>query len=1023
MFFKNTFKSRLVGSASFAAVLMTALSSTAIAQDGPADDEIIVTGSRIPLDPNLTSPVPVQSLTADDFRLSGEISLADVVNDVPALVSSLTAENSVTGANALNLRGLGANRTLTLVNGRRHVSGFEGSQAVDIGSIPQALVERVEVLTGGASAIYGADAVTGVVNFILKDDFEGLDIDVRGGISDQGDAENFSIRGVVGKNFHQDRGNVTLAVDYIEDSVLFYGDRDFSRNNGIADDNGNPALADDPNAPPRTFLTDPRFSISSGRGLIAFQDFGPSGLDVNNNGTEDCQESAVGRNWLDFGFGGCHVVNDDGSIRPYVDGLIATDFNQFGGDGIANNHDGDTLFPSVDTVTLNLNASYEITPNTEFFFEGKYSSSEASTFTELNGFFDLLPIATDNPFIPDVLQAAADNAGGLYVNRDPRDLVTSEFDTTERETFRLVGGLKGNFGRADSLNFELSANYGEFRADFNDANFLILDRFFAAIDVVDGPNGPVCRSDVDPTATPPGTPFGIPAFSEGIFSFTPGDGQCQPLNVLGGTFSASPEAVNFVTTPVTDKAKLTQTVFSAIVSGDSSEYFTLPGGPIGFAAGLEYREETSRNNVNPFDQGILPQGTPFSPGALVSSVSGNESLGFNGGTSRTLNSEGEYDVTDIFGEIRVPLVTDRKFFRDLSVDGAVRFADYSTSGLATTWKLGASWAVDDSLSFRGTLSEAIRAPSITELFSPQQPIFVRPNDPCDVTIIPTAPNPQLRAANCIAAGLPADFRDPLTARFPGVSGGNPDLDVETAETITIGGVFRPSFVPRLSLTVDYWDVSLDAAIGALTSQQIVNNCYDLSTFPNNFCFLFERNTDPTSPQFNGLTFIETNELNFARSEASGIDFAVNYDFDIAENEIGLRVVGTRQFKLDDFFNPQNLNDVNPALRELQRPKLSGNATVSFKRGAFGASVQGSYQSRQALRGAEIETIETTFGPTNGFSDESYIFDANASYEWSDNFTVYGGVNNFTGEDPFITETAFPSSPRGRYFFGGVRVTY
>jgi len=230
------------------------------------------------------------------------------------------------------------------------------------------------------------------------------------------------------------------------------------------------------------------------------------------------------------------------------------------------------------------------------------------------------------------------------------------------------------------------------------------------------------------------------------------------------------------------------------------------------------------------------------------------------------------------------------------------------------------------------------------------------------------PDPQLRAANCIEAGLPADFRDPLTARFPGVSGGNPDLGVETAETVTIGGVFRPSFVPRLSLTVDYWDVSLDDAIGSLTSQQIVNNCFDLSTFPNDFCALFTRNTDPSSPQFNGLTFVETNELNF-------------------------------------------------------RPKLSGNATVSYRRGPFQAAVQGSYQSRQALRGAEIETIESTFGPTNGFSDESYIFDANASYEWSDNFTVYGGVNNFTGEDPFITETAFPSSPRGRYFFGGVRVTY
>lgn len=1015
-------KSRLIGSASLLAVALSATSVTASAQDNPSD-EIIVTGSRIPIDPNLTSPVPVQSLTADDFRLSGEISLADVVNDVPALVSSLTAEDSVSGANALNLRGLGANRTLTLVNGRRHVSGFEGSQAVDIGSIPQALVERVEVLTGGASAIYGADAVTGVVNFVLKEDFEGLDIDVRAGISDQGDAENLSIRGVIGKNFDNDRGNVTLAVDYIEDSVTFYGDRDFSRNNGVADDNGNPALADDPDAPPRIFLTDPRFSISSGRGLLAFQDFGPSGLDVNNNGVEDCEESSVGRNWLAFGVGGCHVFNDDGSIRPYEDGLVAGFTNQFGGDGIANNHDGDTLFPSVDTVTLNLNASYELTPSLEAFVEGKYSSSQASTFAELNGFFDLLPISTENPFIPDALQATADNAGGLYVNRDPRDLVTGEFDTTDRETIRVVGGLKGEFGRANSLNFELAANYGEFTADSNDANFLLLDRFFAAIDVVDGPNGPVCRSDIDPTATPPGTPFGIPAFDEGIFSFTPGDGQCQPLNVLGGTFSASPEAVNFVTTQVTDTAKLTQTVLSAIVSGDSSEYFVLPGGPIGFAAGLEYRKETSSNTVNPFDQGILPAGTPFTAGALISSVSGNESLGFNGGSSRTLNSEGEYSVTDLFGEIRVPLVTGKKYFEDLSVDGAVRFADYSTLGLATTWKLGANWVLDDSFSMRGTLSQAIRAPNITELFSPEQPIFIRPVDPCDATIIPTAANPSLRAANCAADGIPTDYVDPLTARFAGVSGGNPNLGQETADTLTIGAVFRPSFIDRLSLTVDYWDVSIDNIIANVSAQNIVDQCYDATTFPNDFCANFTRIRDASSPQNLGFNFLRQSTINFARSEADGIDFATNYSFDVANSTIGLRVVGTRQLSLDNFFDPTDLTNVNPELGELNRPKWSGNATVSLENGPFSASVQGSYQSKQTLRGAEIETVVATFGPTNGFSDESYIFDANASYEWNDNFTVYGGVNNFTGEDPFITETAFPSSPRGRYFFGGVRVTY
>lgn len=1004
-----------------AMALAGALSVPAQAQDTTDDDVIVVTGSRIPLDSNLTSPVPVQSLTSEDFRLSGEISLADVVNDVPALVSSLTSENSLTGANALNLRGLGANRTLTLVNGRRHVAGFEGSQAVDIGSIPQALVERVEVLTGGASAIYGADAVTGVVNFILKEDFEGLDVDVRGGISDEGDAENFSIRGVVGKNFAQGRGNVTLAVDYIEDSVLRYGDRGFSRDNRIADDNPNPALATDPDAFPRTILPDPRFSISSDLGLIAFQDFGPSGLDLNGNGIEDCEESSVGQGWLDFGFGGCHVVDADGTIRPFEDGLVARSTNQYGGDGVANTHNLDTLYPSVDTVTINLNGRYDLKPNMTAFFEGKYSSSTASTFAELNGFFDLLPIAADNPFIPDILQARADEGGGLYVNRDPRDLVTGEFDTTERETFRLVGGIEGEFN--NGWTYEVSGNYGEFKADSTDANFLILDRFFAAIDVVSDPvtGQAVCRTDVDPTATPPGTPFGIPAFEEGIFSFTPGDGQCQPLNVLGGPFGASEAAVNFVTTSVTDTATIKQTVLSGIIAGTSEEYFSLPAGPIGFATGVEYRKEESRNRVNAFDRGIVPAGSPFPIGTSVADVSGNQSLGFNGGTSRTLNSGGEYDVVDVFGELRVPLLSEKPFVKDLSIDGAVRYADYSTSGGATTWKVGANWAVDNSLSFRGTLSQANRAPNITELFSPEQPIFVRPDDPCDAAIIQTAPDPAVRAANCAADGLPADFSDPLTARFAGTSGGNPDLDPETADTYTIGGVFRPSFISGLSLTVDYWNVKIDTAIGTLTSQDIVNGCYD-TDLSNPLCDLFTRNADTTSPQFQGFTTIRTNSLNFAKAEADGLDFAGTYDFALGENDIGLRVVGTRQFGLDNFLDPSDLTNVNPALGELQRPKWSGNATVSFARGPFAASVQGNYQSEQALRSVQVETADVTYGPI-GISDDTYIFDANASYEWSENFSFYGGVNNFTGEDPFITETAFPAGPRGRFFFGGVRITY
>ena len=203
-------------------------------------EEVIVTGSRIPVDSNAVSSVPIQAVSEEDIRNSGEINIADIVADIPALVSSLTAENSLTGANSLNLRGLGGSRTLTLVNGRRHVAGFRGSQAVDVGSIPRALVKSVEVTTGGASAVYGADAVTGVVNFILKDDFEGLQIDLSPGRPERGAGETTVLDIAWGTNFADGRGNAVLTVSAEDDGGILYGERSWSRNNGIATTLNNP---------------------------------------------------------------------------------------------------------------------------------------------------------------------------------------------------------------------------------------------------------------------------------------------------------------------------------------------------------------------------------------------------------------------------------------------------------------------------------------------------------------------------------------------------------------------------------------------------------------------------------------------------------------------------------------------------------------------------------------------------------------------------------------------------------------
>ena len=1086
----HTAQRRLMQSAAVSAlVAMGAFTANAQETVDPVEEDavqstIVVTGSRIPQDPNAVSPVPVQSVSDEDFQLSGEINLADVVNDVPALVSSETAENSDDGSNALNLRGMGTNRTLTLVNGRRHVAGFEGDQAVDVGSIPSSLVERVEVLTGGASAVYGSDAVTGVVNFILKDDFEGFELDLSTGMSGEADAEYLNVKLLAGKNFDNERGNLTFAFDFVDDSDLRMGDRDWAANNGRARGQANPALrfqkgditgsmpnfsqyynfdtrggypfgglipsAEDfisayedafgttptltseelalinraATAPSRAILPFPTFSISSNRGVISPGDFGLANLDVDGNGVDDCLDSFVGYNNSlvgsdSFGLaGGCWVVNDDGSVRPYQDGLVAGNFNGFGGDGIQDDFNEDFLYPETDTYSMNLLGSYELIPGHTLFGEAKYVNAKSTFGGPLNTFYDLLYGAPDNPFIPAELQGVAAATGGLFITRDPTDL-GDNIDQTERETYRFVGGVRGDLD--NGISYEISGNYGEFQRTRIDNNYVLLDRFFAAIDVVaDADGNPVCRADLDGSLYPT-TIFEIPAFDPGFFTFTPGDGQCVAANIWGGPNSISPEAVDFITTSVVDKLTLKQTVFSATMFGDSREWFALPAGPVGFAAGVEHRREESENQINPFDLGVLPEGTPFEAGQPVQSVSGNNSLGFSA-DSEFFNSSGAYDVTDIFAEVSVPILADMPFAESLKVNGAFRMADYSTIGQAETWSVGAEWTPISDITFRGTVSQAIRAPNISELFGPASPEFFRPVDPCDVNEIPNAPDPALRAANCLADGLPADYTDPLSARFPGSSGGNPDLQEETADTTTIGFILHPRIVPGLTVTVDYWDVEIEDAISSVSAQDIVDNCYDSTGFPGPFCGLFDRNRDTTSPQFGGFKFLRQTQINFASIEAAGTDFAVNYTFDWAENTFGARLVGSKQEKLDFFTDPSDPTLTDPELGEIQQPEWAGNISLTWERGPALLGLQTTYVDSQGLTDVEIETADNVYGPA-GFTDEMYLFDLFGRYEFSDMLEFYGGVNNVTDEEPFITENAWPVGPRGRFFFLGAKYSY
>ena len=1020
-----------------ASIAAMAISSTANAQDEDAaqEDNIIITGSRIARDPNLASPLPVQSLDSEALRLSGEQDITEVINDVPALLTTTTAQGSIdgvfagaVGGSTLNLRGLGAERTLTLVNGRRHVGGVAGSAIVDINSIPNALIERVEVLTGGASQVYGADAVTGVVNFILKDDFEGLDLSINGGISDEGDGERYGFSGVAGKNFFDDRLNVTIALDYSKRQEILFGDRSFTRDNQQADDLPNP----DGPPPSRVILPDPRFSISSNSSVILPGSIVGAagtafiGIDTNGNGLDDCSESSVGQN-ADFFLGGCLTIDEaTGLPRPYVDGIVTGAFNQFGGDGIPNTFNQDFLTPDLENIVGNLLLTFDIAENVKWYFEGKIADANAQSGGPLNTFYDLLTVAPDNPFIPATLQPFAGLGSpteAFFVTRDPTDLGPN-IDEQQRRVYRFVTGISGEGD--NGFQYDLSVNYGKFNRKSINNNRVILDRFFAAIDAVDdGSGNTICRSDIDPTA-PPTTPFGIPAGDPGFFTFNPGDGQCAPYNLFGRGFGdQTQEAVDFITTTTINEFDLTQFVVNGTVIGNLDSWFTLPGGSFGFATGFEYRSESSDSVFDPLVRGVVPVNTPdANEGDLLRDLpNAQNSLVFDP-ASVISNEGGSYNVWEYFAEIDVPILRDRPFFEELTVQGSARFASYTTVGATISWGVSGTWAPVNDIKFRASYAEPIRAPNITELFSPAQGATFRPVDPCDQNEIDAVtaagdPNAANRLANCRADGIPAGYLDPLSARFVGETSGNPDLIEEKAQTFSIGALVQPRFLDGFSASVDYWSIQIDQAIASVSAQDIVDNCYDSANFPNQFCGLFSRNRDTASPQFLGFNFLRQSEVNFASLDARGIDAQLSYDFSHGANDFNVTLNGTWMERLNQFFDPGDPTAIDPELGELQRPEFAGNAYFNYSRGPFSFGWQTQFQDNQALRSVEIETFETQFGDA-GISDTVFIHDLNVSYDIDERIQVFGGVNNVLDREPFITENAFPVSPLGRYFFAGAR---
>lgn len=979
----------------------TAAEVAAPLETGSGENDIVVTGSRIAR-PEFSFPNPIQAYTAESIQQAGTTNLTDFLLDSPALrgstdnidVAGSNLPNATyVGINLLDLRNLGEERTLVLVNGRRHIAGYPGVAAVDINTIPVDLIDRVDILTGGTSAVYGADGVSGVVNFVMKRNFEGLAVRAQAGISQRGDAGNRFASAVYGTNFADDRGNVALAYEYNEvdrfsqRKRLGYGMTGptfrFVRNPADHPDN--------PNTPDYVPLRNLLWLDSSPGGAV---DLG--GVDV-----EFCDPSGA---FVPGCFDFAPDFNGDG--RPYNRGNIVPESSfTIGGDSTPQESYFGDFTPGSKRHIANALASFEVSPALRFFGEGKYVRATAITIAQpIYDFFTYL--APDNAYL--IQRFGADlTAGGAYVaGRDHFDFGIRTY-TAKRDTYRGVLGVDGKF--SDHLRYELSYTFGQVNSTATSQNDRLKDRYFAALDAVVNPaNGQVtCRINLPGQTQIEG--FGVqPEFFDGTMpprTFQPG--QCVPLNILG-VGAPSQAALDWILVDHTDKARIRHHVVSGYLSGDTGGFFSLPGGPVGFALGAEYRKESSQ----------------FTPDELTQ----EELLG---DYAKTAPEDGGFDVKEAFAEINLPIFRNESFADTLAIGGAIRASDYSTVGSTLSWSVNGVYAPVRDVTFRGTYSQAVRAPNITELFAGTQGGFFFITDPCGITQVNQGSS--TRVANCTQAlqalGInPATFNpqadpsSPQNSSIQGTTGGNPNLQEETAKTWTAGLVLRPRFLPGFNLAFDWYDIKIRDAVNTPTATELATLCYDQPTLDNVYCDALGRST--TNGYINDFHVGPENVANF---DTEGLDVTLNYRFSPFAN------FGTFNFKLNGNYThkiefiPTPGAEVDDDRGEANRPKYSATADLTWTKGPLTVNYGVNWFSKtwRTINSIpvqdQLEDEPDLVDPKHRKFKEYWNHQAQISYNVDPRMNIYFGVDNLLDTKPAVGAAGYPLSAVGRYFYVGVRL--
>jgi iron complex outermembrane receptor protein len=858
------------------------------------------------------------------------------------------------------------------VNGQRHVGGDAGDTAVDLNTIPTALVSRVDVITGGASAIYGSDAVSGVINIILKDNFEGYEFDIQGGRPLNGNyGQSWSVAGTGGWNFGDDRGNLTVS--------LFGDKQERVRGTdvkGLADwativnpDNTGP----NDGIPDRLYRPYVQTEFIHRYGSIATFDLVPvTGFDVSGNPV--AIPPRTGTNNLFFG--------SFAAPCPVCD---STDF-------------GNTLVPRQTRFGGETTFHYQITPAIRFrgdvkFVQTKTLDTFSPSFTQFEYGLD-----ADNAFITPAIQGVLNQFpnDGFLVSRINYDIGGRNTDT-RRRTFRTVLAFDGKFdGGFSDIRWDLTYNFGQTKNRFEGSNGLIPGNFNAAIDAVRDPaSGQIrCRKDVPATW--------YPGYAPPDPSKLTGE-TCVPFNLFGEQNTA--EARRYVTFEDVRTHKITQQVATATAAFDTGRFFNLPGGALKFATGIEWRREESQNINDPFVQTGITE------------------------TAAQPNATGGFEVREVFLEAEAPILRDARFAHELTLNAAIRQADYSHAGSATAYMVRGTWAPVQDLTFRGTYSKATRAPNITEAFLPATPGFNAIFDPCENASLAENAN---RPANCAALGV--KFQSATDNQFPGVTSGNQDLRSEKAETFTVGFILQPRFVPGLSLSLDYYDIDIKDAISFLDPQDAAEKCVDGPELAQAYCALIVR--DPVTRQI--TSFVST-YLNQAKLETAGYDLQVTYGRDIGDWTSGLgplsrfdgRLAGSftanyieklRQFAFQDF--PET---VDREEGEIGDPRWSFISSLSYAQGPVTVTWESQFIDK--VRRDKDLPKERRDRP---FVEHVWYHDLIAKYRFHavGDMEAYVGVNNIFDK---TTPVGLPGNNSiaggasydifGRYVFAGLRARF